>query len=455
MIRFRSLEDAIAIRSVDLARPLPSHLDVAHATQTRVAVCRATRYVGSVRISNGHRSVSRSELCDAIASQLGPGLLASSDGASETLLNASESAPPADAWHRLAHPVLPTDPPEAPATLPRDVPVSIVVCTYDRPDDLRRCLLSLNEQIAAACRPVEAVVVDNHPDSGKTPPVVDGFPNVWLVSEPRAGLAYARNAGFAAARGEICVMTDDDVTFPKGWLEHLVAPFARHDVAMVTGNVLPIALDTPAQQLFEEYGGLGRGAERRVFDRAWLDAHRRRAAPMWSLGATANAAIRCSVFADGTIQGMHEALGPGTPTGVGEDTYLFYELLREGHAIVYEPAAYVWHRHRQTRAALRRQIYNYSKGHVAYHLVTLLEDGDLRGLTRCLLELPQAHMHRTAARLRGHTAYPLSLLLVELLGNLAGPLALWRSYRRVRRLGRSQMRTPSLSPSSASSSVQS
>ena len=106
---------------------------------------------------------------------------------------------------------------------------------------------------------VEIVVVDNNPASGLTTPVVAEFPGIVLVNEPRRGLAYARNAGFAACTGEIAVATDDDVTVPPDWLEKLIAPFARPDVMVVTGNVLPIELETAAQQLFEAYGGLGRG----------------------------------------------------------------------------------------------------------------------------------------------------------------------------------------------------
>jgi hypothetical protein len=41
--------------------------------------------------------------------------------------------------------------------------------------------------------------------------------------------------------------------------------------------------------------------------------------------------------------------------------------------------------------AFRRQIYNYSKGHVAYHLITLFRDRDLRALVRIFIELPRYH----------------------------------------------------------------
>ena len=144
---------------------------------------------------------------------------------------------------------------------------------------------------------------------------------------------------------------------------------------------------------------------------------------------------------------MDEALGVGTPTGCSEDTYLFYRVLKAGHTILYQPTAYVWHKHRRDMRALRRQIYGYSKGHVAYHLTTLLRDHDLRALLRLSIHLPRWHvkqvLRQIKSRLRGkRTDYPLSLTLLEIAGNLAGPWALWRSHRRVKREGRSQPYVP-------------
>lgn len=310
--------------------------------------------------------------------------------------------------------------------------ISVVVATLDRPLDLRACLRCLVTQ--ASSRPVEIIVVDNNPGSGLTPPVVAEFPGVVLVEERRRGLAYARNRGVIASRGDIVVATDDDVTMPPGWLDKLVAPFAQPDVMVVTGNIVPRELDTTAQLLFEAYGGLGRGPERRVVDKGWFDRCRT-AVPTWTLGATANAAFRASIFSHPQIGLMDEALGPGMPSGVGEDTYLFYRVLKAGYTVVYEPAAWVWHKHRRELRALRRQIFEYSKGHVAYHLTTLLRDRDWRPLINLMVLLPGRHLRRALWRLLSRSDYPLSLILLEAAGNLAGPWALWKSRRRVRREG--------------------
>jgi hypothetical protein len=56
--------------------------------------------------------------------------------------------------------------------------------------------------------------------------------------------------------------------------------------------------------------------------------------------------------------------------------------------------------------------------------------------------LPLAYLRRLCGQLQRSNTYPLSLLALELVGNLAGPWALWQSRRRVIREGRSEPYTP-------------
>jgi hypothetical protein len=152
------------------------------------------------------------------------------------------------------------------------------------------------------------------------------------------------------------------------------------------------------------------------------------------LGATANAAFRASVFSDPIIGEMSPLLGPGTPAGVGEDTYLFYKILKVGYTIVYEPNAYVWHRHRRSMTDFRKQMFDYSKGHIAYHLTTLLHDRDLRAIGYLAWDIPRGYLWRVNRRLKGRATYPLEVEFIELAGNLAGPAAYFKAVRRAREL---------------------
>ena len=404
--------EAIGVRQVELTQPLAALTDVTNFNHVRVYVMWDDIPLGYVQIDNYQQPISAMRLRDAVVNQLPSALL------KPLLMQQYQTA-------ELSLTQAPLSP---------NVTVSVVVATFDRPNDLRNCLKALQRQTTS--RQVEIVVVDNHPASGDTPPVLVEFPEVVLVSETRQGLAYARNAGFVASTGDIAICTDDDVILPPNWLERLIAPFADPKVMATTGNVLPLELETRAQRLFEIYGGLGRGFERKVADAEWFHQFGV-AVPTWELGATANAAFRASIFADPDIGLMYEALGHGMPSGVGEDTYLFYKILKASSKIIYEPTAYVWHKHRRTMDAFRRQLRFYSRGHVSYLLTTLFRDHDRRALVRLGYELPKGYAWYIKEHLLRRSPYPLSLVWLEIIGHWLGPWALWQSLQRLKREGRS------------------
>lgn len=418
-----------AIRVIDLSQPLVRLTDVENYLGIRLFATWKNQLLGEANIQNAYQNISVSKLRSVLASKFSWNLLKQIHTLSDEQVYARMN-------EVIVQQLMPSGKlKKAALPLTASIQVSVVVATYDRPDDLRNCLQHLVAQRSS--RSIEIIVIDNHAVSGLTAPVVAEFPSVTLAREDKQGLSYARNAGILISHGEIIVTTDDDVTTPPDWLETLIAHFNRQDVMVITGNVLPIELETDSQKLFETYGGLGRGYKQFEVNGEWFEACSHRTVPTWNLGATANAAFRASIFRHPQIGLIDETLGAGTATGCSEDTYVFYKVLKTGYTVLYEPNAFVWHKHRRDTSALRHQIYNYSKGHVAYHLTTLLNDRDFRVLARLLVGLPQIHLSQIYHRLRGWTTYPISLVLVEILGNLAGPWALWRSRQRVKRLGHS------------------
>ena len=426
MFKLAKPESAIAIRTIDLRQGLRPVDDVSAYEAVYLFVMDGPHLLGRVYFRNNGASIGHAELLDAITEEVGPKIygalsLVGRDRyeqahlSIERHLSVRTGSKSSDLYPGISS-------------------VTVLVATRDRPDDLRRCLSSV-ERVCFPV-PIEVVVVDNNPASGLTPPVVADFEGVRLVSEARQGVAYARNAGIAASTGDVITTTDDDVVVPSDWLVKLLKPFRDPKVMAVTGNVLPAELESPSQILYEEYGGLCRGFERWVADEGWFRGFRKGCVPTWALGATANAAFRAELFGDRRIGLLDEALGPGMPSGVCEDIYLFYKILKAGHSIAYEPDAYVWHRHRTSMAALKKQLYNYSKGQVSYQLTTLTKDGDWRALPQLLYWLPGYVLRRIVGRLRGAHPYPLPLVLTEIWGNLAGPFGLYRSRRRVKRWGR-------------------
>ncbi len=418
----------ITIRSLDLTQPMPDITDASEFASVHLVVTAANKMLGMVQIPNKYQPISAMRLRHEIVTQLNMRVLVrDARTAPDRLWTALRALADThftveDAGSRLS------------GELPDHIMVSVVVATYDRPDDLEDCLRHLTRQQTR--RPVEIIIVDNHPESGLTPPVVARFPGVILVPESRKGATFARNAGIQAARGEIIVTTDDDIVMPEYWLENLVAPLDRADVMMVTGNFMPLEVRTPAQMAFASYDNMGRGDKRLEVDGQWFESFRRRAVTTWRLGGTGNAAYRASLFRDPKVGLMEEILGAGVPTGTGEDIYFFYKVLRAGYKIVYEPSAYVWHKYRPDMAAFKRQLYNYSKGHVAYHLITVFRDGDLRGLVQLLYVLPRWRLQQVAGRLLRRSGQPLGLTWLEIKGNLTGPWSLWQAKRHVRRENR-------------------
>lgn len=413
------LRNGVGVLLVEVSTPLVALVDAAAYASVEILVQWRGQPIGTVRIANHGHPLSARRLADEIAHALWHRLLKPTtrdESAAFVKLNAA-------CQRRVSEGVRPSI-----GAAPREA--TIVVTTCHRPNELRRCLESLSA--TRTTRPLQIVVVDNRPSLGSAAPVVREFPGVELVLEHRAGSSNARNAGIAAARGELIAMVDDDMRVSPDWLEQLLAPFARADVMAVTGNTLPARLETDAERLLEVYGGFGRGFYARDYDSAWFHRRRWRAVPTWQIGGSGNAAFRASVFCD--IAQFDRTLGAGVPTGVGEDTKLFYDILHAGFTIAYQPAATAWHYHRVTMQGLRRQLYAYSKGHVAYHLRTFFDHGDGRAWVRLLAELPLAFCVRARDRLLGRYAYPWNLLFVEFAGTLAGSWSLWRAHRLMRKI---------------------
>lgn len=304
-------------------------------------------------------------------------------------------------------------------------PVSVVVCTRDRPGDLERCLTSLGRLDPA---PHEVLVIDNCPTTAVTLQLCERFP-VRYVLEPIPGRARARNRGIVEATGEAIAFTDDDCVAEPTWLATLGREFADPRVHAVTGVVAPFELDTPAQYLFEAHGGFGRGFERRLFDGVRVDA----AIASGCVGAGANAVFRRRTFDEVGL--FSEWLGPGTPARAADDNDIFGRILDAGYSIVYAPELLVWHRHRREDASLRQILNEHGSSSTAFAIDRLLARHDW-GAGRILAWWWLHHLPAELAGIvrRRPTRMPLACVAAEAAGTLAGPWRLWRSRRSRRRI---------------------
>ncbi len=311
----------------------------------------------------------------------------------------------------------------------RKAAVSVVVCTRDRTTSLRRCLESL---LAVAHESYEVIVVDNAPSGTDTAALVAALlatdpraRNVLRhVIEPRPGLDWARNRGLHEARHDIIAYTDDDVEVDRHWVSAIAAAFADPDVQLVTGLILPAALDTAAQVMFEDvYGGMGKGFDTRTLAGATLDMHTMLGAH--HLGAGANMSLRRGVLE--ALGGFDTALDVGTPSHGAGDLDLFHRVLVAGGVARYEPMAIVRHHHRRDMGALQRQLNDNGRAFGVYLLQRWRAAPGQRGaVVRYALGTWLAWMvGRFLNTLRRRERLPLRMQSAEWTGALRAPFA-WR-----------------------------
>jgi O-antigen biosynthesis protein len=313
--------------------------------------------------------------------------------------------------------------------------LSVVVATCANAQSVVCCVEAIRSSVAG---PFEIIVVENRPARSTVERALEErFPSderIRYVEEHHSGLARARNTGLNAARGDLVAFTDDDVLVDPAWVPAVRAVFATApDIGCVTGLILPLELETPAQLLVERFASFGKGFVPRIYslDRPPPDQ------PLFPytagyFGSGANMAFRTDVIRG--IGGFDSVLGTGTPARGGEDLDICIRVLRAGSRLAYEPRAIVWHRHPDTEARLRHRVFDYGAG-----LGAMLSKQIVAGPDRwkILSRAPQGIRYFMDPESRKNAGrgpvFPRSLSLLERVGLLYGPIAYLASRRDARR----------------------
>ena len=228
--------------------------------------------------------------------------------------------------------------------------VTVVVCTRHRPVELANCLDAISKLNP---RPDDVLVIDNSEGDPATERVAREHGVRYLI-ERASGLSRARNRGLAESTSEIVAYIDDDAIPCEDWLEHILAPFADPEMAMVSGEVEPegVVRDRTAPvrslcakdpQWFEiaTFGGLGMGTGMAV---------RKAAGSVWP--------------------GFDARLGRGASIRIGEESHAATMLLALGYRAAVAPAAIVRH---PLRPIDRRRLAQEGAYSFAYWLLLLCE----------------------------------------------------------------------------------
>jgi hypothetical protein len=231
-----------------------------------------------------------------------------------------------------------------------------------------------------------------------------------------------------AATGDIVAFVDDDVVVSPTWLAEIARVFEDPKVGCATGLVLPLELETRAQEDFEAYCQHRRDLLPHVFSRTVL-----RSSAAGVVGMGANMAFRREALLP--LGGFDARFGPGTRTRTGDETDMFARILDAGWLIVYTPDAYVWHRHRRTSREVRSCVFGYGVGLYSMLTKRLVEDRDFGALVTGVRWLLGPPLKAVRARMAGAPSAPWSVVLSETAGAALGPFCFGYETLKRDRLG--------------------
>jgi glycosyltransferase involved in cell wall biosynthesis len=274
--------------------------------------------------------------------------------------------------------------------------ISVVVCTRNRVEKLRRAMEAAHELTFPLAW--ELVIVDNGSTDG-TDALLSDFRSeakipFRVVVEPRPGLAKARNAGWRAARGDLVAFTDDDCYPASDWLEQLHLCFSETDIGFLGGRVLlydardyPITIQESQRRVEVAPGSLIRTG----------------------LIHGANFAFKRAVLAE--IGGFDPLFGVGACLVSGEDCDALARASFSGHRGAYDPRPVVYHHHgRRTPKDVSDLHVGYDIGRGAYYVKGLL-DARMRSAflrdwaSRLYRDIRHRNIQRIGRELKGAARY--------------------------------------------------
>lgn len=227
----------------------------------------------------------------------------------------------------------PASPPEDARPTARPT-VSAVIAAYtrDRWDDITAGIEGLRAQTCPADEMI--LVIDHNPDLFAE--ATAAFPDVRVVESPnRQGCSGSRNAGIAAATGDVVAFLDDDAYPEHDWLERLIGAFDAPEVMVVGGRAEPVWPDRRPDHLPPELDWL--------VGCTYLGQPTTRTDVRNPFGC--NMAIRADILAE--VGGFDENAGRQgyLPLGAEETQFCIRMAQQRPEArVVLEPSALVHHR---------------------------------------------------------------------------------------------------------------
>lgn len=238
--------------------------------------------------------------------------------------------------------------------------VSIILCSCNRAQHLQQTLDNLKTvELPTGCS-CELLLVDNA-SSDDTPRVMEEFEHpdfqVRRLRQPHAGRSrsHAMNMALRESRGQVLLFTDDDVRFPRHWIDGMTRPILTGQAdALVGGVEIPPYLQKP---WMEKLHHLCMGST------DWVSLDH----PHAMIGAN----MACSREVLSKVPEFDLFLGPGG-LGFEDDTLFSRQIVAAGYRLGTALDVVVEHHFdpsRLTRKAFRDRARRggFSLGYVAHH----------------------------------------------------------------------------------------
>ncbi len=138
---------------------------------------------------------------------------------------------------------------------PMDVPtMTVAVAVHQGADQIEARVRDILDQEASGAR-IHELLVGSDGSTDGTDAIVEGLarddPRVRVLPLPRSGQTPTQEALFAAATGEVVVLTDAETRFAPGCLAALVQAFTDPRVGCATGKLVWFNIDSTAASASE------------------------------------------------------------------------------------------------------------------------------------------------------------------------------------------------------------
>ena len=136
--------------------------------------------------------------------------------------------------------------------------VSVIICCHNSSAKLPATLGRLRSQRDTEAIPWELIVVDNASSDDTVAVARQHWPSggrvpLRVITETRRGVAYARDAGFAAARYDVVSFIDDDNWVCDRWVARAAEVMSQHPEVGACGGYSEALCHGPTPQWFQRY----------------------------------------------------------------------------------------------------------------------------------------------------------------------------------------------------------